>query len=133
MNFRDGLVQARSQIAFILALILSTAAIVYLERSDQDTLTMTAEDRRIALAQLSAARMGMPSRDPDRLADLLVALVTAHKAGAAPASEISRDLESILTEAGKTPSSAKLRGAMLLAGMTFPHLRTQIAQAVTRR
>lgn len=93
MKFSEALIGARSQIAWIAALALSTVAIIHLERlslGDQEaaqkarvaaTDALLATEAADALAQAQSRFEASPTPDPETAASLLVALSNAVRVG----------------------------------------------------
>jgi hypothetical protein len=139
VSFRDNLLKARGQIAFISALVVSTAVIVHLETLDtegriQERLTGTAPSgavpvsvRILAEAALRRAREAhatAPGSDETRAA-LLVAASAAVQAGALPQSD-GLALAQAAAGDGRAGTPA-LAAAMAQAAATFPALRERLA------
>ncbi|HYF56222.1 MAG TPA: hypothetical protein VEA41_18355 [Salinarimonas sp.] len=138
MSFRDNLLKARGQIAFISALAVSTAVIIHLENLDTEgriqarltgaapaavpeTVRSRAED---ALRRAREAHAAAPGADETRAA-LLVAASAAVQAGALPQAD-GLALAHAAAGDGRAATPA-LAAAMAQAAMTFPALRERLA------
>lgn len=140
MSVRSGWYGARAQVAWILALVLSTAAIVYLERFDLNPAssrldaanpfgTASADIAKEATAALAAAEAAY-SAEPDDTptgALLLVALSVAANAGVTDAEDAAAraaalidvlDTQNPLVRSGR--ALAALSFGLLLPPITAP-------------
>jgi hypothetical protein len=129
MSRSEGLMGARGQIVWILALVVSTGAIIYLERLDMSVPHADAKgavlqlrdgalaaDATLALAA-AEARMTEAPDDPEAAAQLLLALSVAVQAGAL-------DVEAGRTRADAVHGKAAAAGpawqsVAVLAALTF--------------
>lgn len=128
MKFSEALIGARSQIAWIAALTLSTVAIIHLERLDigaQDAAQKalaSATDARLAAEATVAlsgaeARMAASPADATAAASLLVALSTAVQAGVLDIVEAKRRADVLWDKAaGAGPA---WQPAIIAAALTF--------------
>lgn len=156
--FRDGLLKARGQIAFVLALAISTGVIIYLEALDteqriqarveeeiarrgagpRETAShlrqVSAETRRAvatALRQAEEAYAASPTA-PEAVAALLTALSTAVQTGLLSHPDALPRAEGALSglpaQAGTPPPV--LAAAMSASLATFPSLQGRIDQSL---
>ena len=126
MKQSEALTGARGQIAWILALVLSTSAIIYLERLDMGTPSIGASDRTAAgptaLSDRAAAALGAAEKrhadapDGTSAAALALALVAAVQAGALDLAEGRARLAPVRAEVALAPNGA---GVAVLADLTF--------------
>jgi hypothetical protein len=128
MKFSEALIGARSQIAWIAALTLSTVTIIHLERLDigaqeaaQKALA-AATDARLsgeataALAE-AKARMAAAPTDATAAASLLLALSTAVRAGALDIDEARRQADELWEKA--SDAGPAWRPGIIAAALTF--------------
>lgn len=128
MKISEALIGARGQIAWILALTLSTAAIIQLERLDIGTQAEAAKaaakatDARLsgeAKAALAEAEAGLAASPADAAAaaSLLLALSTAVQAGALEVNEGRIRADVLWTKAAA--AGPTWRPAIVAAALTF--------------
>lgn len=147
MVFREGLLQARGQIVFILALAVSTGVIVYLEALDtedrirgriQEALVgpgpaavagPVAERARAALRRAEEAYTA-DRNAPEARAALLAALSTAVQLRLVGAAEALPRAEEVVAavEADRTAPPPALVAALSAAAAAFPDLQARIAR-----
>ncbi len=104
MKLSEALMGARGQLAWILALVLSTATVIYLENLDIGAVARSApaSDEAVALAAsaLSGAEAAYrTSPDARSAADLVMALCLAVQAGALDLSEGQTRVEALREQA----------------------------------
>lgn len=128
MKFSEALIGARGQIAWILALTLSTAAIIHLERLDignqqaaeaaaaQATDARLAGEAQAALAEAEARLAASPS-DATVVASLLLALSTAVQAGVLEPNEGHLRADELWDKAAA--AGPAWRPAIVAAALTF--------------
>lgn len=128
MKFSEALLGARGQIAWILALIFTTAAIIHLENLD---IGIREAERKAAAeirdAKLSAeardalleaeARLAASPADPAAAASLLVALSTAVRAGVVDINPARIRADTLWDQAGA--AGPAWRPAIVAAALTF--------------
>ncbi len=148
MIFREGLLQARGQIVFILALGISTGVIIYLEALDTEdrirgrvqealvgsggaapTAAPVAERARAALRRAEEAYAANRAA-PDARAAMLTSLSAAVQLGLMGSGEARPRAEEILAaiEADRTPPSPLLASALSAASAAFPALQGRIGR-----
>ena len=148
MIFREGLLEARGQIVFILALAISTGVIIYLEALDtedrirgriQEALVgdrssvaapgPVADRARAALRQAEAA-YAADRAAPDARAALLTALAGAVQLGTLAAAEARPRAEEVLAavEADRSASPPGLAAALGVTAAVFPDLQERIGR-----
>jgi hypothetical protein len=148
VTFGEGLLQARGQIVFILALAISTGVIIYLESLDTDSrirsrvedslarerggsgASQALRDRAgVTLRRAEEAYSAAPNVAESRAA-LLVALAGAVELGALDRDEARSRAEGIVQalerEAGPVPPI--LASALTAAAAAFPSLQDRIAR-----
>lgn len=121
MKQSEAMTGARGQIAWILALIMSTAAIIYLERLDLGAPASLVASSTGLAAQATGAVTAAEDRyraapDPASAAALALALVAAVQAGALDPAEGRARLAPLRTEAALSPEGAAIA---VLARLTF--------------
>ncbi|MFC4170790.1 hypothetical protein ACFOYU_01770 [Microvirga sp. GCM10011540] len=149
MTFKDGLLKARGQITFVLALAISTGIIIYLEALDTEQRIQA----RVAaeLAQRNAASASAPpalqaavrsalrrseevyAREPradEARAGLLTSFAAAVQLGVMEPGDGLSQVQKILDEMEQNRGelSASLISALGLAAATFPSLQDRIAR-----
>lgn len=128
MKFSEALIGARSQIAWIAALTLSTMAIIHLERLDigaenaAQKAVAAATDARLSAEATAAlaeaeARLAASPADATAAASLLVALSTAVQAGALDIDVARRRADELWDRAGS--AGPIWRPAVIAAALTF--------------
>lgn len=124
MKRSEALSNARGQIVWILALVLSTATIIYLERLDisapakQSAQVTSALRSSAAEALITAdARYKAHSDDPQAAAGLVLALSVAVQAGAIDSAEGRARLEAPRSHAAA--NTEDWRAVAVLADLTF--------------
>lgn len=146
--FKTGLLAARGQIAFILALAFATAVIIYLENLDTETRIQgrveaaLAERQRapepnsaarnaasVSLREAERAHAADP-RLPANQAALLTALSTAARTGLLPTEEAFSRVSAVLDGIGTEPpgDSPALVAALALTAATFPTLQERLTR-----
>jgi hypothetical protein len=146
--FREGLLEARGQIVFILALTVSTAVIIYLEALDtEDRIRGRIEEAlvgggaavsapapiadraRAALRRAEEAFAANPAA-PESRAALLTALAGAVQLGALGAGEARPRAQAVLAavEADGAAPPPGLAAALGVAAAAFPDLQERIAR-----
>ena len=146
MSFREGLLQARGQIVFILALTISTGVIIWLEALDteqriqgrvQEALLQGAPrasgplaDRAEAALRRAEEAYARDSRASESRAALLTAQAAAVQLGLRRAEDLRSRTEEVLAgiEADRTPATPGLAAALTAAGAVMPALRERIAR-----
>ena len=128
MKFGEALIGARGQIAWILALTLSTAAIIRLEHLDLGTRKAAVEaaakatDARLATEAAAAlaearSRLAASPTDAEAAASLLLALATAVEAGALDPAEARTQADLLWDKAAK--AGPAWRPGIVAAALTF--------------
>ncbi|MFN5997541.1 MAG: hypothetical protein ACK47C_09505 [Paracoccaceae bacterium] len=128
MKFSEALVGARSQIAWIAALTLSTVAIVHLEQLDigerdaAEKARVAATDERLAAEATGAlaeaeARLAAFPKDASAAASLLVALSTAVQAGVLDTDQARKRADELWDKAAA--AGPAWRPAIIGAALTF--------------
>lgn len=128
MKFSEALIGARSQIAWIAALALSTAAIVHLERLDigaedaAEKARAAATDARLAIEATGAlaeaeARLAASPTDAEAAASLLVALSAALQAGVLDIDAARSRADELWDIAGK--ADPVWRPGIVIAALSF--------------
>lgn len=128
MKFSEALIGARGQIAWILALTVSTSAIIYLEQLDigirqaAETAAAEATDARLAGEAMAAlaeaeARLAASPADATAAASLLLALASAVQAGALDLNEGRIRADRLWDRAGG--AGPAWRPAIVAAALTF--------------
>ena len=148
MIFREGLLEARGQIVFILALTVSTAVIIYLEALDtEDRIRGRIEEALVgdraavsapapiadrARAALRQAEEAFAANQaaPEARAALLTALAGAVQLGTLAPGEARPRAQAVLAavEADRTAPPPGLAAALGVAAATFPDLQERIAR-----
>jgi hypothetical protein len=151
MNFRQGLLRARGQIAFLLALVCSTGAIIYLETLDAEgrirdqvvaSVAVSGEDefatglRAMTEAAILKAR-GDFARDPKAAlnrAGVLNASILAIAQRIGSASQHRLDAEEILEMLeGEPPEQASaIAPALTLLAAAIPDFQPRVSALLTR-
>lgn len=158
MSFRDGLLKARGQIAFILALAISTGVIIKLEALDTEERIQARVAEQLALREAASHTSGItavpasseartavmkalrraeeafaasPSA-PEPVAALLTALSAAVQVGVLSAAEAlpraEGALASLPAQTGSPPPV--LEAAMSAALVSFPSLQGRVSQSL---
>lgn len=147
MAFRDGLLQARGQIVFILALTITTAIVIHLETLDTGHRIRTSVEESLgrergsvvpqalrnradaALRRAEAAYAGAPNAVENRAA-VLAALAGAAQSGALDHEQARTRADAVLRsiEADASPPAPVLAAALSAAAVAFPALQERIGQ-----
>ena len=150
MTFREGLLKARGQIAFIIALVLSTAVIMYLEGLDTEERIQSRVSAE--LARQSETSVSPPLRtavttgmrraqeayehEPDAAANqgsLLTFVASAVQLGIIGSAEGLSQVEKILDrlEQKSGEHHATLASALSVTAATFPALQDRISSRLS--
>jgi hypothetical protein len=127
----DGLLQARGQIVFLSALLISTAAVLYLESlgSLADTSHSAEIEREISeeLGDVNQQLAGDGS-PPRGSASLLIAYANAVHVGLVEATEAQTAVEPVIRDIESNPGSvtAELRSALLAIALAVPAIDRRI-------
>jgi hypothetical protein len=139
VSFKENLIKARGQIVFIVALVVSVVAIIWLEAFDPvPPRNGPPELRPMPESVLAAAGAALKSAEADYAADprsetalaaMLTALATAVQVGLLTEAEGSNRVEQIVIEmeAKNARDGPMLTAALSLAAATFPRLQQRIA------
>ncbi len=149
MIFKEGLLQARGQIVFILALAVSTGAIIYLETLDTEDRIRGRIEEALAGSRVAAASVPEPvaeraraalrraeeafaadRRARDAQATLLTALSAAAHLGLVGPAEARSRADDVLAaiEAEPAPPTPLLAAALSAAAAAFPPLHERIGR-----
>ena len=149
MTFREGLLKARGQIAFVTALLLSTAFIIYLETLDteeriQSRVSAELARQRGAPASISpslrtavtaAMRKAQEAyeQEPDAAANrasLLTSVSSAVQLGIIGSAEGHPQIQRILDDIERKPGerNATLASALAVTAATFPSLQDRVSR-----
>ncbi|HEX2554973.1 MAG TPA: hypothetical protein VHL98_14835 [Microvirga sp.] len=149
MIFREGLLEARGQIVFILALAISTGVIIYLEALDTEERIRgridaalvgsrpapaavpepVADRARAALRRAEEAYTAAPAA-PEARAALLTALAGAVQLGVVAAGETRPRVETVLAaiESDRAAPPTGLAAALGVVAAAFPDLQERIGR-----
>jgi hypothetical protein len=146
---REGLLQARGQIVFILALAVTTGVIIYLEALDTEDRIRGRIEEALVGSRASAAPVPEPVAEraraalrraeeafaadrlaPDARATLLTALSAAVQLGLVGPAEARPRADEVLAaiESDGTPPPPQLAAALSAAAAAFPPLQERIGR-----
>jgi hypothetical protein len=153
VTFREGLLKARGQIAFVTALVLSTAFIIYLETLDteeriQSRVSAELARQRGAPASVSPSLVSAVTtamrraqeaykQEPDTAANrasLLTSVSSAVQLGIIGSSEGHSQIERILDDMERKPEdkpaerNVTLASALAVTAATFPTLQDRVSR-----
>ena len=152
MTFRDGLLKARGQIAFVTALVLSTAFIIYLEALDTEERIQARVSAELARQRSAPASVSPPllsavttairraqeayEREPDAAASrasLLASLSSAVQLGIIGSAEGHSQVERILDHIERKPAeqNVTLASALAVTAATFPSLGDRVTRLLS--
>jgi hypothetical protein len=152
VTFRDGLLKARGQITFVVALALSTGIIIYLEALDTEDRIRSRVEAELSRQRAGAAAVS-PSlreavgavlsrseadyaRDPAAAANqaaLLAAVAAAVQLGATGAGDGLARATKVLDEVEQRPGvrSPALASALGVTAAVFPTLQERVARVLS--
>jgi hypothetical protein len=149
VTFREGLLKARGQIAFVTALVLSTAFIIYLEALDTEERIQSRVSAELARQRSPQASMSPPllsavtaamhraqdayKQEPDAAANrasVLTSVSSAVQLGIIGSAEGHDRVQRILDDMERKPGeqSATLASALAVTAATFPSLQDRVSR-----
>jgi hypothetical protein len=141
VTFREGLLKARGQLAFVTALVLSTAVIIYLEALDTEERIQSRVSAELARHRSAAAPVPAPlgeavaaamrraqeayGREPETAGNrtaMLTSVSSAVQLGIVASQEGLSQVQKVLDDMERKPGerNANVASALAVAAATFP-------------
>lgn len=147
MTFKEGLLKARGQIAFVTALVLSTAFIIYLETLDTDERIQSRVSAELARQRGATASQPLISavttvvrraqdaygQEPEAAANrasVLTSVSSAVQLGIIASAEGQSQIQRILDDMERRPGerNVALASALAVTAATFPSLQDRVSR-----
>jgi hypothetical protein len=149
VTFKEGLLKARGQIAFVTALVLSTAFIIYLETLDTEERIQSRVSAELARQRGAAASVSPPlvsavttamrraqeayRQEPEAAASrasLLSSVSSAVQLGIIGSAEGHSQIQQVLDDMERKPGerNVPLASALAVTAATFPSLQDRVSR-----